>query len=65
MKKFVRLDSILLARKDGNWYVWSKDGGEEVKAAGDKSTIAKIYNGTQLHGWVLLRVKNYYDKIQG
>jgi hypothetical protein len=65
MKKFVRLGSILLARKDGDCYVWIRDDEEEHTYTGNEAAIAKIYNGEQLYGWVLLSVKNYYDKIQG
>ena len=65
MKKFVRFGSTLSVRKNGDLYVWRIDDEEEHTYNGCENTIAKIYNGTQLHGWVLLSVKNYYDKIQG
>jgi len=70
MKKFVRFGSTLSIRKNGDLYVWRRDDEEEHTYKGCENTIAKIYNGTQyngtqLHGWVLLSVKNYYDKIQG
>lgn len=63
MKKFVRLDSVLTIKKENGLYTWSRDGGEKFIDKGC-STAASIYNGKELYGWVLISVKNYYDKIQ-
>lgn len=67
MKKFVRLDSVLTIKKENGFYTWSRDGGGKFIDKGRsaaRSAAASLYNGKEVYGWVLLSVKNYYDKIQ-